>query len=65
MNNGPVTAAIDADQDFLFYKSGIYHSIDEKTWLLKGESKPEWSYVSHAVLIHGWGEEDGMKYWEL
>ncbi|KAF7203317.1 cathepsin L1-like [Nothobranchius furzeri] len=50
---GPITVAIDADQSsFLFYSSGIY---DEPN------CSPD--HLSHAVLLVGYGSEEGQDYW--
>jgi cathepsin C len=63
--NGPVVVSFEPDYNFMMYKSGIYHSIDSKTWINKGLPKPEWQKVDHSVLLVGWGEESdtGEKYW--
>jgi cathepsin C len=64
--NGPIVVSFEPDYNFMMYKSGIYHSIDEKTWINKGIPKPEWEKVDHSVLLVGWGEEEsGEKYWIL
>lgn len=49
--NGPVTTAIDLKDDFFIYKSGVYHTV----WGA--------SHGGHAVVITGYGEENGEKYW--
>lgn len=51
----------------MMYKSGIYHSIDEKTWISKGIPKPEWTKVDHSVLLVGWGEDQQTheKFWVI
>jgi len=49
--NGPVEAAYTVYEDFLSYKSGVYHHVTGKT--LGG----------HAVKILGWGIENGTPYW--
>lgn len=49
--NGPVVAAFDVYQDFMNYKSGIYHHVTG-------------GYLGgHAVKIIGWGTESGTDYW--
>jgi len=54
---GPVAIAIEPQDDFMYYNSGIYeHS---------GVQFDEWTRVDHAVLMTGWGEEDGKKYWRV
>ncbi|RVE73909.1 hypothetical protein OJAV_G00035910 [Oryzias javanicus] len=50
---GPITVAIDADHaSFLFYSSGIYD-----------ESNCDPNRLSHAVLLVGYGSEEGQDYW--
>merc|ERR1711957_66911 len=53
------------DYNFMMYKSGIYHSIDEKTWMTNNVPRPEWEKVDHSVLLVGWGEDSqtGEKFW--
>jgi len=65
MNNGPIVASFEPAYDFMYYTSGIYHSVDAADWILEDEKKPEWEKVDHSVLLVGWGEEDGEKYWLL
>jgi cathepsin L len=48
---GPVAAAIYASKTFLLYKSGIYNEANCPT------------SVNHAVLIVGYGTENGVDYW--
>ncbi len=62
---GPIVVSFEPDYNFMMYKSGIYHSIDEKTWISKGIPKPEWEKVDHSVLLVGWGEDEktGEKFW--
>jgi len=51
--NGPVEAAFDVYEDFLTYRSGVYHHVSGG---LAG---------GHAVKIIGWGVENGTNYWEV
>ncbi|GAB6019817.1 hypothetical protein CHUAL_001358 [Chamberlinius hualienensis] len=51
MTNGPVDVAFRVFEDFLTYKSGVYHYVTG-------------SYVgNHAVRMLGWGTENGNDYW--
>ncbi|CAM9129049.1 unnamed protein product [Chrysoparadoxa australica] len=51
LNFGPAAAAIDMESEaMMLYSGGIIQS-------------PCTSYVSHAVLLVGYGEEDGIPYW--
>ena len=49
--SGPVEASFDVYEDFLTFKSGIYHHVAG-------------NYVGgHAIKILGWGVENSVKYW--
>ncbi len=65
MEKGPIVVSFEPDYNFMMYKSGIYHSLDEKTWISKGIPKPEWEKVDHSVLLVGWGEDEKTheKFW--
>ena len=49
--NGPMETAFTVYQDFMSYKSGVYH---HTTGSMLG---------GHAIKVLGWGNEDGMDYW--
>ena len=52
MKRGPVEAAFEVYEDFLLYKEGVY------------QTTPGAKLVGgHAVVIIGWGQENGQNYW--
>ena len=63
--NGPFVVSFDVDYGLMIYQKGIYHSIKSDDWMLNGEAKPEWRVVTHSVLLVGYGEENGLKFWIL
>ena len=67
LKNGPVVVSFEPDYNFMLYKSGIYHSIEDTSWMKQGLNKPEWQKVDHSVLLVGWGEDSELKekYWML
>ena len=51
MTHGPVEAAFTVYNDFLTYKSGVYHHTSGS------------ALGGHAIKIVGWGVEDSTPYW--
>lgn len=51
---GPLVAVLHANNNFLFYKRGIYSDYTCPSYE---------SSVNHGVIISGYGEENGKKYW--
>ena len=51
MTHGPVEAAFTVYNDFLTYKSGVYHHTSGS------------ALGGHAIKIVGWGNESGAPYW--
>ena len=51
MTNGPLEGAFSVFEDFVHYKSGVYHHVAG-------------SHIGdHAIRVLGWGEEIGIPYW--
>lgn len=50
----PVSIAFDCADDFMLYKSGVYSSDT------CGSTSAD---VNHAVLVVGYGSQDGEDYW--
>lgn len=60
--NGPIVVAFEPSEDFMFYSGGVFTSKAQVPAPLIA-SNTEWQQVDHAVLMVGWGEELGQKYW--
>jgi len=64
--HGPLSVGIQPDEDFMFYSDGIYRSSASKRNIsFVATDSFEWESVNHGVLLVGWGEEDGQKYWRI
>jgi len=55
--NGPIAIAIEPQDDFMYYESGVYEHASAVF--------DEWTKVDHAVLLTGWGVDNGKKYWRV
>jgi len=52
-NSGPVVCGISATEEFKAYSKGLF------------EDKSGANNHNHYVVVYGWGEENGKKYWLL
>ncbi|KAG2379199.1 hypothetical protein C9374_007338 [Naegleria lovaniensis] len=59
-HGGPVAIAFEVFDDFFNYHSGVY---THKTASDLKLNDPHWEQTNHAVLLVGWGVENGTPYW--
>lgn len=57
VHGGPLVASFEPTSDVMYYSGGVYHSVPGH--------RAEWERVDHAVLLVGYGEDRGQKYWLL
>jgi len=57
VQGGPLVASFEPKNDLMYYSGGVYTSVPNQ--------RTEWEKVDHAVLLVGYGEENGKKYWIL
>jgi len=60
---GPLVVSFEPTDDFMFYSGGVFTSLQTGVPAPLEASNNEWQQVDHAVLLVGWGEEVGQKYW--
>lgn len=58
VNDGPLVMSFEPKEDFMYYKSGIYRSGPNRI-------HQEWEQVDHAVLLVGYGVENGQSFWTM
>ena len=66
--NGPFVVSFETDLNFIYYKSGIYHSLDSReNNNIFPNQKTEWRKIDHSVLLVGFGEDEKTKekFWIL
>lgn len=58
--NGPLVVSFEPADDFMYYNAGVYQSPQGGNAIHQ-----EWQRVDHAVLLVGYGEQHGKKFWKL
>merc|ERR1719253_2242777 len=61
VQHGPLAVGLEPNEDFMYYADGIYRSSTPKNH----SKTDDWEQVDHGVLLVGYGEEDGQKYWKV
>merc|ERR1719316_1150600 len=61
--NGPLVVSFEPSDDFMMYSGGIFSQVEVAVPAPLLKSHTEWQKVDHAVLLVGWGEDLGQKYW--
>jgi len=61
--NGPLVVSFEPSEDFMMYSGGLFSTLEMSVPAPLLKSHTEWQKVDHAVLLVGWGEENGQKYW--
>lgn len=57
VEKGPLVVSLEPKNDLMYYNGGIYKS--------GSDVHTEWEQVDHALLLVGYGEENGQKYWTI
>jgi len=66
---GPMPGNISVPWSFSYYKGGIYANFNNKSpsssinKATMFDNNVTWEKVDHSILIVGWGEENGVKFW--
>lgn len=65
---GPIIMAINAPSSLYIYDGGILRGRDEIPKLEVCDGKTilnPWQKTNHAVMVVGYGEENGVKFWKI
>lgn len=60
---GPFVASFEPSDDFMMYSGGVFSETQLSPPAPIAAHGVEWQKTDHAVLVVGWGEEMGQKYW--
>jgi len=61
--SGPLVVSFEPTEDFMMYSGGVFSQVEMSVPAPLSKYHSEWQKLDHAVLLVGWGEELGQKYW--
>ena len=64
---GPFVVSIEPNLDFSYYVKGVYQSkpLRPNGRVSMMDMGVAWEQVNHSLVVVGWGEEDGVKFWKI